>query len=79
MTYFDDNFPGVRAMLEKERDEKNAAGAANPNPWKVMGLNLGLPQVESSHRTEKEARAELARIRRRCAPHIRNCFWVEAN
>lgn len=48
MSFFDNNFPGVRGMLERERDASNAQDAqatANGCPWKVLSLNLGRPEV----------------------------------
>jgi len=80
MSFFDDNFPGVRSMLEAERAKQDAAGvtaSANGSPWKVLGMNLGQWTVESSHPTEGEANEALASIHRTCAPFIRNCFKVE--
>lgn len=80
MSFFETNFPGVRTMLEREREANNATGereTAAGRPWKVMTLNLGVPEVESSHATEAEARDALAEIHRTCAPFIRSAFWVE--
>lgn len=80
MTFFDSTFPGVRSMLEDDRARRNAQGArdtAAGKPWKVLGLNLGQWQVESSHATEQEANDALAAIHRTCAPFVRNAVRVE--
>lgn len=73
-----DQFGGVREMLERDRDQRNASeGAKVAQPWKLMSLNLGRPEILSSHASEPEAQAALAQIRTTCAPFIRDSFWVE--
>lgn len=74
MSFFDDNFSGVRKMLEADRERANSTAT---KPWRVMGLVLGRPKVESEHDTEGGARDELAAIHRTCAPFVRDSFWVE--
>lgn len=80
MSFFDDNFPDVRKMLDREREAKNATGqreSAMGRPWKVMTLSLGKSEVESSHATEDEARDALAAVLKTCAPSVRDSLWVE--
>lgn len=76
--FFESRFPTVRAMLEQDRDAQNAREQAlTDRPWKLMGLNLGEPEILSSHRTEADALAQQLIVQSTCAPFIRNTFWIE--
>lgn len=75
MSFFDDNFPGVRDMIERESARKAEHRA--DKPWCVMGLEFGRPIVESSWDTRDEAEQALAKIFTTCAPFIRDSFRIE--
>lgn len=74
MTLFDDKFPGVGSMLERERQTKNAQAT---KPYRLMSLSLGRPQADKDFDTEQELRDAHAKVMGTCAPFVRNAIWME--